>query len=114
MNEFRARLDYLLKHNYIVNRIFNIVVSFVLRVCGKFISIDKDMVLFSGLTRKYNDSPRAIYEYMITRPEFKHLKLVWALDDPEYAEIPNNPVKINQIHGHISRWLLRLNIGSLV
>ena len=27
MNEFRARLDYLLKHNYIVNRIFNIVVS---------------------------------------------------------------------------------------
>ena len=94
MNEFRARLDYLLKHNYIVHRIFNIVVSFVLRVCGKFISIDKDMVLFSGLTRKYNDSPRAIYEYMITRPEFKHLKLVWALDDPEYAEIPNNPVKI--------------------
>ena len=34
MNEFRARLDYLLKHNYIVNRILNIVVSFVLRVCG--------------------------------------------------------------------------------
>lgn len=94
MHGFRARLDYWLKHNYLINRIFNITASFALRICGKFIYIDNSMVLFSAHTRKYNDSPRAIYEYMITRQEFKHLKLVWALEDPEHIDIPGNSIKV--------------------
>ncbi|WP_101543414.1 CDP-glycerol glycerophosphotransferase family protein [Bacteroides cutis] len=94
MRKIRARLDYWLKHNYIVNRIFNIVASFILRICGKFISIDNDMVLFSGHTRKYNDSPRAIYEYMINHSELKHLKMVWVLEDPEHTKLRGNPIRV--------------------
>lgn len=91
---FRARLDYWLKHSYALNKLFNVIASLFLRIVGKFIPIDKNMVLFSGHTRKYNDSPRAIYEYMISRPEFKKLKKVWVLEDPEHVYIPGDAIKV--------------------
>ena len=69
MNGFRARLDYVLKHNQIVNKIFRCSVSAIMRLWGWFIPMDKKMIVFSGHSRKYNDSPRAIYEYMIAHPE---------------------------------------------
>ena len=34
MHDFRARLDYLLKHNYFINRVFNFSVSSVLKAMG--------------------------------------------------------------------------------
>lgn len=95
MHGFRARLDYVLKHNYVVNRLFNWSVSFFLRLWGRFISIDEKMVIFSGHTRKYNDSPKALYEYMLAHPEkYGNYKCVWALEDPENVEIPGNAMKI--------------------
>ena len=80
MHGFRARLDYILKHNYTVNRIFNFTASTAMKLIGPFVKMDKEMVIFSGHTRRYNDSPRAIYEYMLTHPEkYGHYKCVWAL-----------------------------------
>lgn len=95
MHGFRARLDYLLKHNYTVNRLFNWTASSFLRVLGWFVSTDDRMVVFSGHTRKYNDSPRAIYEYMLAHPEkYGRFKSVWALEDPHNADVPGNPIKV--------------------
>ena len=95
MHGFRARLDYLLKHNYTVNRLFNWSVSSFLKVWGFFVPTDEKMVVFSGHTRKYNDSPRAIYEYMLSHPEkYRQLRCVWALEDPEHVDIPGNPIKV--------------------
>ncbi len=94
MNGFRARLDYALKHNKIINRLFNFSVSSVLKFIGIFISMDKKMILISGHSRKYNDSPRALYEYMITHPEFDEYKIVWALEDPKSVIVPGNAIKI--------------------
>ena len=64
-----------------------------MRLLGLFNPIDKGMVLFTGHTRKYNDSPRIIYEYMIRQERFKNLKYVWGLDDLT-VEIPGNPIKV--------------------
>ena len=95
MHGFRARLDYLLKHNYFVNRVFNFSVSSVLKTMGMFMKMDDKMVIFSGHTRKYNDSPRALYEYMLAHPEqYGQYKCVWALEDPEHVDVPGNPIKI--------------------
>lgn len=95
MNGLRARLDYILKHNYLIYRIFNFSVSSVLKIIGIFIPIDKKMVIFSGQARKYNDSSRSLYEYMLAHPEkYGQYQCVWALEDPEHVDIPGNPIKI--------------------
>ena len=95
MHGFRARLDYVLKHNYAVNRLFNWSVSSFMRLWGRFISTDEKMVIFSGHTRKFNDSPRTLYEYMLAHPEkYGYYNCVWALEDPDSVEIPGNAKKI--------------------
>ena len=48
MHGFRARLDYILKHNYAINRIFNWMASSFMKVWGYFIPLDDEMVIFSG------------------------------------------------------------------
>ena len=94
MSGIRARLDYLLKHNYAFNRVFNALASCWLRVWGWFIPMDNELIVFSAHTRKYNDSPRAIYEYMITHDEFKNFRFVWALEDPDSVDLPGPATKV--------------------
>lgn len=94
MHGFRARLDYLLKHNYVVNRLFTWSVSIFLRLWGVFMPIDKKLVVFSAHSRKYNDSPRALYEYMMNNSKYKGYKFVWALEDPDNAQIPGPALKV--------------------
>lgn len=94
MHGFRARLDYALKHNYFINKTFRKSMSAYMRAWGCFVPMDDKMIIFSGHTRKYNDSPRAIYEYMIAHPEYKDYKYVWALEDPEHVDVPGPSIKI--------------------
>lgn len=94
MHRFRTKLDYWLKHNEAFNRLFTIVASTVMRFWGLFVPIDKMLIIFSGHSRKYNDSPRTIYEYMISHTEYQAYKYVWVLDNPDEVEIPGNPVKV--------------------
>ena len=94
MHGFRARLDYVLKHNYTVNRLFTWSVSTFLKIWGFFIPIDKKLVMFSAHSRKYNDSPRTLYEHMICDQKFKDYKFVWALEDPDNVQIPGPAVKV--------------------
>lgn len=91
MKGFRARLDFVLKHNNFVYRVFNFSVSSLMKIWGFFVKQDDYMVLFSALARKYNDSPKAIYEYMLNTGKFKKYKLVWALEDTN-TDIPGNPI----------------------
>ena len=94
MHGFRARLDYWLKHNYVFYKLFNVAASTFMKVWGWFIPMDEKMIIFSGHTRKYNDSPRTIYEYMYDKPQFKDYKFVWALEDPDNVDIPGPAIKV--------------------
>lgn len=94
MHGFRARLDYLLKHNYFINRTFTWTASTALKAMGVFLPIDDKMVVFSAHSRKYNDSPRALYEYMISHPEYQGYRFVWGLEDPEHVELPGPAIKV--------------------
>ena len=45
---------------------------------------------FSG--RGYSDSPKAMYEYMLTAPEYKDFRFVWCFKEPEkYSFLLKNP-----------------------
>lgn len=94
MHNSRARLDYLLKHNSFINKAFRTTMSAFMRLWGGFTPMDKKLILFSGHSRKYNDSPKAIYEYMIGLPQYAGYKYVWALEDPANVDIPGPVIKI--------------------
>ncbi len=94
MHGFRARLDYILKHNYAINRVFNWSISAAMRVWGLFLPIDNNLIVFSAHSRKYNDSPKTLYEHMINDPKYQGYRYVWALEDPENASIPGPAKKI--------------------
>ena len=70
MGGVRAKIDYILKHNIFINKIFVFCVSFGFKILGLFIKVDDSVVIFSGHSRKYNDSPKILYEYMISKPEY--------------------------------------------
>lgn len=93
MHGFRARLDYVLKHNHFISALFRKVASACMRIWGVFVPVDNKMIIFTAHGRKYNDSPRAIYEYMLKSGKFKDFKMVWGLEDPS-VEIPGNPIKV--------------------
>lgn len=94
MRGFRARLDYLLKHNLFVYKLFDKIVSLCLKVWGLFLPLDEKMIIFTAHTRKYNDSPKSIYEAMIAIPDFKDYTFIWGLEDPENSVIPGPAIKI--------------------
>ena len=54
--------------------------------------IDDKLIVFSCFTgKKYADSPRAIYEYMVNSDEYKDYKFVWIFKEPEnYSFLLNN------------------------
>lgn len=90
----RARLEYALKHNAAFYTVFQFIVSTALRIVGLFTPVDEKAILFSGHGRRYNDSPRAIYEYLISQPKFKDYTFYWALEKPDAAEIPGSAIKV--------------------
>ena len=91
----RQRLIYILKHNAAIQAIYRVVMSFVFRVMGLFIKTDEKLVLFvSFMGLNFNDSPKAIYDYMQIHPEYKGYRCVWAFEDP--SKFPNlETVKID-------------------
>ena len=79
----RQRLIYILKHNAAIQAIYRVVMSFVFRVLGLLIKTDDNLVLFvSFMGLNFNDSPKAIYDYMQAHPEYKDYRCIWAFEDP--------------------------------
>ncbi len=44
-------------------------------------------ILFNGHGQGYNDSPKAIFEYMRHHSDYKNYKFIWALDEPHEYKI---------------------------
>lgn len=94
MYSLKTRVDYVLKHNQQLHKLFRSILNPIIKTLGIFIPMNKKMILFTGQGGKYNDSSRAIYEYLITNNNFKGYKFVWALKDPESEKIPGPAIKI--------------------
>ena len=80
----RQRLIYILKHNAVIQKLYRVIMSFVFRVWGALLPIDDKLVIFvSFMGMGFNDSPKAIYDYMQAHPEYKKYRCVWAFEHPE-------------------------------
>lgn len=74
----------LVKNNRILYLIYNKIFSTILNFIGVFVKIDKQQALFVVYGgKRYDDSPRFIYEYIKKQPEYKNIKCIWAFINPE-------------------------------
>ena len=80
----RKRLIYILKHNAFIQAVYRILMSFLFRIIGFFIRIDENLVLFvSFMGMNFNDSPKAIFDYMQSHSEYQKYHCIWAFEYPE-------------------------------
>ena len=83
------RLIYILKHNLVIQTVYKAVTSFLFRLWGLFIRQDPKLVLFSSFSgKRYNDSPKILFERMREDPVFSDFRFVWAFEEPEKFDIP--------------------------
>lgn len=63
--------------------------SLAVKILGWFIKKDQTLIVFSSFGgRKYDDSPKCIYERMIHDHRFDDYNIVWAFIHPEAHDIP--------------------------
>lgn len=112
----KNKIEYLLKHNVLVLTIYKKFFSAFFQIMGKFLKVNKNLILFSANSQKYVDSPRSIYEYMINSEKYKNYEFVWALKDID-IEIPGKAkkIKIDTIKYFITAlkakyWITSVNI----
>lgn len=111
-----SKVDFILKHYVWIQNIYKFVMGFFFRTLGLFLKTDEKLILFNAHGRKYNDSPRKIYEHMISQKDLSGYKYVWALDSPEKYNIPNaNKVKMDTLQYFVTAlkakyWVTCVNI----
>lgn len=85
----KQKLVNFLKYNKVAYAIYYRVMSFCMNVLKLFIKTDDKLILFNSFAgRKYDDSPKTIYEEMRKDPRFSGYKLVWAFHQPEKYDVP--------------------------
>ena len=63
--------------------------SFIFKILGFFVGYDNHLILFNSYGgKKYDDSPKIIYEKLLQDSRFDDYKLVWALFEPEKVSVP--------------------------
>lgn len=88
MASILQKVDYILKHNKLIYSCYRTFFSLFFQFVGFFVKTDKKLILFTGHGKRYNDSPRAIYLYLVEKGLDKEYHCVWSVDDPKKYDIP--------------------------
>ena len=88
MTAILQKIDYVLKHNQLAYNFYRSFFSSFFKFVGLFVRTDKKLILFTGHGKRYNDSPRAIYLYLVEKGLDKKYHCVWSVDDPKKYDIP--------------------------
>ena len=111
----KQKIIYILKHNSIAQVLFRLFFNFLFRLLGIFVRTDSNLVVFvSMMGKKYNDSPRVIYEYLKSHEKYKDYHCIWAFEKPQdYPEVPS--IKIDTLQYFImllkaGYWISSTNI----
>lgn len=93
------KIKQLVKSSKIIYKIYFYSCSFFLRVIGIFIKKDNNLALFVSYGgQRFDDSPKNIYDYLVSHTEYKNIKCVWAFIEPtEIVNGPLNTVKIDTL-----------------
>lgn len=92
------------KYSRFLYRIYSIIGTSVVRFVKLFIRTDDNLIVFVSFGgRKYDDSPKAIYEQMLKDDRFGSYRLVWAFIHPEQYNLPaENKIKIDTFKYYIT------------
>ena len=83
------KLSYILKYSKFAYSLYFYAVSALLRFFGVFIKTDAKLILFSSFGgKKYDDSPKSIYEAMLGDSRFSSYRLVWSFQNPSEIAMP--------------------------
>lgn len=83
----RKFIIFLKRHPVFLNFIW-LCARFFLRIISIFIKVNEKRIIFSSFGgRKYDDSPKALYEKMIQDDFFKDYEFVWSFEKPENFQI---------------------------
>ena len=98
------KIKIFIKNNKVVYYLYNRLFSFFLKFLGFFCRVDDRLILFNSFGgKKYDDSPKAIYEYMQSNEKYKEYNMIWAIDDPSLIkELGINYVKNNSFEFFIT------------
>lgn len=88
MRKIKDLVEYILKHSRVALTLYRVFVGAFFRCLGIFCKTEPDLILFSGHGKRYNDSPRAIYEYLVEKKLTDKYRCVWAVDDPKLYHFP--------------------------
>ncbi|MDO4413688.1 MAG: CDP-glycerol glycerophosphotransferase family protein [Erysipelotrichaceae bacterium] len=82
-----SRLVNLIKYSKAIYSVYYYAMNTVFNGMKLFEKTDEKLILFNSFAgRKYDDSPKAIFDLMKEDERFKDYKLVWALHHPEAYE----------------------------
>lgn len=75
-----------IKTNNFLGRIYLLIASIGYYILSMLIPVDKKLMLFCSFSgRKFNDSPRVIYNEIIRDNSFANYKLIWVINNPNIA-----------------------------
>ena len=81
-------ISFLKQHPFFVNLAWTLA-RWGLRLWGLFVPVRPKTMMFSSMGgRKFDDSPRAIYDEVCRRPGFSDWTLIWAFVEPEKFDLP--------------------------
>lgn len=87
--EFMKTLFYIVKYVKWIYSLYFYFGTFVLKVLKYFVHPDDKLIMFISFGgRKFDDSPKAIYDLMINDRRYLDYKIVWAFNNPNAFDIP--------------------------
>ena len=85
----KQKLVNFLKYNKVAYAVYYRLMSFCMNVLKLFVRTDDKLILFNSFAgRKFDDSPKAIYDVMKADPRYSEYKLIWAFHQPEKFDAP--------------------------
>ena len=76
-------INFLKMHPFLVNFCYSLLRLF-LNICGIFLPMNEKTILFASFGgRKFDDSPKALYDEICKRKEFDDWNLIWAFVEPD-------------------------------
>ncbi len=101
----KTKIKNMVKNNKIIYSIYYYVMFVFIRILSLFCKTNKNQILFVVYGgKRYDDSPRFIYEYIKSNEKYKKMICKWAFIEPEkFSFIPESEkVKIDTIKYYIT------------
>ena len=106
------KIKRIIKNNKTIYIIYNIIFSLILNILKLFIKVDEKVILFNSFGGKsFDDSPKAIYDYIVANKKYDNYKTYWAFDDvkkynlPKGKKVKNTTIKFFVIALKAKYWI---------